>query len=107
MSNSENIFDKEEEYLLHTYKRIPIEISHGEGVYLFSVDGKKYLDFFSGLAVNALGYGNKKVIQAIEEQIKKFIHLSNYYINSPQIELAERLVKLFRIIKSIFYQQRN
>ena len=78
MSNSDNIFDKEEEYFLHTYKRIPIEISHGEGVYLFSVDGKKYLDFFSGLAVNALGYGNVKVIQAIEEQIKKFIHISNY-----------------------------
>jgi acetylornithine aminotransferase len=102
MSNSDNIFDKEEEYLLHTYKRIPIEISHGEGVYLFALDGKKYLDFFSGLAVNALGYGNEKVIQAIEEQIKKFIHISNYYINSPQIELAERLVKYSGLSKVFF-----
>src|SRR4030065_2133921 len=99
MENSINIFEREEEFLLQTYKRIPIQISHGEGVYLYSVDGKKYLDFFSGLAVNALGYGNKKVIQAIEEQIKKFIHLSNYYVNSPQIELAERLVKFSGLSK--------
>ena len=98
----ENIFKKEEELLLQTYKRIPIEISHGEGVYLFAMDGKKYLDFFSGLAVNALGYGNKKVIQAIEEQIRKYIHLSNYYINTPQLELAERLVRLSGLAKVFF-----
>jgi len=102
MENSINIFEREEEVLLQTYKRIPIQISHGEGVYLYSVDGKKYLDFFSGLAVNALGYGNKKVIQAIEEQIKKFIHLSNYYVNSPQIELAERLIKYSGLSKVFF-----
>src|SRR4030042_6327575 len=97
-----SIFDNEEDYLLQTYKRIPIEISHGEGVYLFSVDGKKYLDFFSGLAVNALGYGNKNVILAIEKQIRKYIHLSNYYINSPQIELAEKLVKYSGLSKVFF-----
>jgi acetylornithine/N-succinyldiaminopimelate aminotransferase len=102
MKNSMNIFEREEEILLQTYKRIPIEISYGEGVYLFSKNGKKYMDFFSGLAVNALGYGNKKIIHAIEEQIKKFIHLSNYYINSPQIELAERFVKYSGLSKIFF-----
>ena len=102
MKSPDNIFLREEEYLLHTYKRIPIKISHGEGVYLFTTDGKKYLDFFSGLAVNALGYGNKKVIQAIAEQIKKFIHLSNYYVNSPQKELAEKLVKYSGLSKVFF-----
>ena len=102
MKSPDNIFHREEEYLLHTYKRIPIEISHGEGVYLFTTDGKKYLDFFSGLAVNALGYGNKKVIQAIEKQIKKFIHLSSYYVSSPQIELAEKLVKYSGLSKVFF-----
>ena len=79
-----------------------MKISHGEGVYLFSKDGKKYLDFFSGLAVNALGYGNNKIINAIEEQIKKYIHLSNYYINQPQIELAEKLVKYSGLHKVFF-----
>ena len=102
MKYPDNIFKKEEELLLQTYKRIPIEISHGEGVYLYSEDGKKYLDFFSGLAVNALGYGNKNLIQAIEQQIRKYIHLSNYYINSPQIELAERLVKYSGLSKVFF-----
>jgi predicted acetylornithine/succinylornithine family transaminase len=102
MKNSMNIFEREEEILLQTYKRIPIEISHGEGVYLYSKDGKKYLDFFSGLAVNALGYGNKKVIQSIEVQINKFIHLSNYYINTPQVELAEKLVKYSGLSKVFF-----
>jgi acetylornithine/N-succinyldiaminopimelate aminotransferase len=102
MKNPAIVFNKEEELLLHTYKRIPIEISHGKGVYLFSVDGKKYLDFFSGLAVNALGYGNKKIIKAIEEQIKDYIHLSNYYINPPQVKLAQKLVKYSGLSKVFF-----
>jgi predicted acetylornithine/succinylornithine family transaminase len=102
MEHSKDIFINEQEYLLQTYKRIPIKISHGKGVYLFTEDGKKYLDFFSGLAVNALGYSNEKVIRAIEEQIKKYIHISNYYVNSPQIELAEKLVRYSGLSKVFF-----
>lgn len=102
MENSEDIFKKEQEYLLQTYKRIPIKISHGKGVYLFTEDGKKYLDFFSGLAVNTLGYGNEKIIRAIEEQIKKYIHLSNYYVNIPQVELAEKLIRYSGLSKVFF-----
>lgn len=97
-----NILKIEEEYLLQTYRRIPIKITHGKGAYLFTEDGKKYLDFFSGLGVNALGYGNEKVIKAIEEQLKKYIHLSNYYLNAPQIELAEKLVKYSGLAKIFF-----
>jgi predicted acetylornithine/succinylornithine family transaminase len=102
MEYSKDILIDEPEYLLQTYSRIPIKISHGKGVYLFTEDGKKYLDFFSGLAVNALGYGNEKIILAIEEQIKKYIHLSNYYVNSPQVELAKRLVKYSGLSKVFF-----
>ena len=102
MEYSKDIFIKEQEYLLQTYKRIPIKISHGKGVYIFTEDGKKYLDFFSGLAVNALGYGNEKVISAIEEQIRKYIHLSNYYVNSTQVELAEKLIKYSGLSKVFF-----
>ena len=102
MMEPSNLLNKEAQCLLQTYKRIPIEIERGEGVYLFDKDGKKYLDFFSGLAVNALGYGNEKVIRAIEEQLKKYIHLSNYYISSPQIELAEKLVKYSGLSKVFF-----
>jgi len=102
MKDSIDIFTLEKEYLLQTYKRIPIEISHGKGVYLYSKDGKRYLDFFSGLAVNALGYCNETVIQAIEEQIKKYLHLSNFYVSKTQIELAERLIKYSGLNKVFF-----
>jgi predicted acetylornithine/succinylornithine family transaminase len=102
MKNSKDIFKLEKEFLLQTYKRIPIEISHGKGVYLYSSDGKKYLDFFSGLAVNALGYGNEKLIQAVEEQLKKYLHLSNFYVSRTQIELAEKLIKYSGLNKVFF-----
>ncbi len=102
MEYSSDIFKMEKDFLLATYKRIPVEISHGKGVYLFSKDGKKYLDFFSGLGVNALGYGNQKIIKAIEEQIKNYIHLSNYYISAPQIELAEKLIQYTGLSKVFF-----
>ncbi|MBI4810335.1 MAG: aminotransferase class III-fold pyridoxal phosphate-dependent enzyme [Ignavibacteriales bacterium] len=83
----------EAEYFFHSYQRLPIEITHGERVYLFTKDGMKYLDMFGGLAVNALGYGNPKILEAITEQSKKFIHLSNFYLQEPQIRLAELLVR--------------
>lgn len=102
MSSTDNSFNRDEEYIVHTYKRLPIEITHGEGVYLFSKDGRKFLDFFSGLAVNALGYGNKKVISSIEDQLNKYLHISNYYISTPQIQLAEKLVKYSGLSKVFF-----
>jgi acetylornithine/N-succinyldiaminopimelate aminotransferase len=85
--------EREASYFFHTYKRIPIEIEWGEGMYLFAKDGRRYLDMFSGLAVNALGYGHPGVLNAIEEQSRKYIHLSNYYLQEPQLQLAELLVK--------------
>ena len=88
-----SILEKEKEFFLQTYKRIPVDISHGEGVYLYDKNGKKYLDFFAGLAVNALGYANPDIITAVSEQIKRFAHLSNNFITDVQIEFAERLVK--------------
>ena len=85
--------ERERKSLFHTYKRIPLEIDRGDGVYLYTKDGKRYLDFFGGLAVNALGYGHPKILKAIQEQISKYIHLSNYYLQESQILLAEQLVK--------------
>jgi len=102
MNKDNPIFDNEKKYLLNTYKRIPIEISHGEGVYLYSKDRKKYLDFFAGLAVNALGYSHPAIQEAINEQASKYIHLSNYYISDPQIKLAELLIKISGMSKVFF-----
>ena len=88
-----SLYDRETANFFHTYKRLPLEIERGEGVYLFAKDGTKYLDMFAGLAVNALGYGNPGVLKAIREQSEKYIHLSNYFLQEPQIALAELIVK--------------
>ena len=73
--------DEAEKALLHTYNRYQIVFDKGEGVYLYDLEGKKYLDFVSGIAVFALGYGNKKYNDAFKEQIDKLTHTSNYYYN--------------------------
>ncbi|MDE3059140.1 MAG: aminotransferase class III-fold pyridoxal phosphate-dependent enzyme, partial [Bacteroidota bacterium] len=89
-----NTLEKEPQLFFHTYKRLSLEVDHGEGCYLFTKDGKKYLDMFAGLAVNALGYHHPAIIHAIETQIKKYNHLSNYFVQEPQILLAEKLLTL-------------
>lgn len=88
-----NIFDREKEIFLPVYNRIPLEISHGEGVYLFDKNGNRYQDLFAGLAVNALGYAHPKIVQAVSSQIAKFGHISNRFITDVQIELGELLLK--------------
>jgi acetylornithine aminotransferase len=89
---SESIFEKENKYFFHTFHRLPLEIDRGEGVYLYSKDGKRYVDFFGGIAVNALGYNHQHINAAIEEQIHRYIHLSNYFVQDKTVELAERIV---------------
>ena len=86
--------DREASTFFHTYKRLPLEVDRGEGVYLFTRDGKRYLDMFAGLAVNALGYGHPRVVEAISSQASRFTHLSNYFLQETQIRLAEQLTRL-------------
>ena len=76
-----------------TYARTGAPIDYGEGVYLFDADKKKYLDCAAGIAVNALGYGNKALEETIEKQAKKIIHSSNLYFNRPNIDLAKTLIE--------------
>jgi acetylornithine aminotransferase len=85
--------ERESAHLFHTYKRLPLEIDRGEGVHLIARDGTRYLDMFSGLAVNALGYGHPRILRAITEQAGRYAHLSNYFLQEPQIRLAELLVR--------------
>lgn len=82
-----------EKSLLHTYNRYQIVLDKGEGVYLYDLDGKKYLDFVSGIAVFALGYKNEAYNEALKEQIDKLIHTSNYFYNVPAVEAAKKLKK--------------
>ena len=83
--------EEAEQALLHTYNRYQVVLDKGEGVYLYDIEGKKYLDFVSGIAVFALGYHNEAYNDALKAQIDKLIHTSNYYYNIPAIEAAKKL----------------
>ncbi len=83
----------ESTHFFQTYKRLPVEIARGDGCYLVTKDGRRILDFFAGLAVNVLGYGDRDVLRAIIHQTKNYLHLSNFYIQDAQIELARVLLE--------------
>lgn len=82
-----------EQHVLKTYNRYPIVLEKGEGVYLYDSEGKKYLDFGAGIAVQSLGYGNKELNEAIKEQVDTLMHTSNLFYNAPIARAAERAVK--------------
>lgn len=85
--------DQAEEYLIHTYNRYPLVLDKGEDVHLYDVNGEKYLDFTSGIAVFALGYKNEKFNDALKKQIDKLIHTSNYFYSPNLGSAAEKVVK--------------
>ncbi|MGB8453313.1 MAG: aspartate aminotransferase family protein [Anaerocolumna sp.] len=87
------IIEKAEQVLMHTYSRYQIVLDRGEGVYLYDTNGKKYLDFAAGIAVFALGYGNKEYNGALKDQIDKLLHTSNLYYTVPTTEAAGKLIK--------------
>ena len=86
--------DEAESVLLHTYNRYPVVLDRGDGVSLYDIEGKRYLDFASGIAVFALGYHNKEYDDALKAQIDKLLHTSNYYYNVPAIEAAKKLKEI-------------
>ena len=94
--------DRAENAVLHTYNRFPVVLERGEGVRLYDLDGKEYLDFGAGIAVFALGYGNKAYNQALKDQIDKLIHTSNLFYNTPMVEAAEKLLKASGLSKVFF-----
>ncbi|MCR4704485.1 MAG: aspartate aminotransferase family protein [Lachnospiraceae bacterium] len=86
--------DEAEQALLHTYNRYQVVFDHGEGVHLYDIEGKEYLDFVAGIAVYALGYHYKDYDDALKAQIDKIMHTSNYYYNVPAIEAAKKIKKI-------------
>lgn len=94
--------EKAEQYLAHTYNRFQVVVDKAEGVYVYDVNGKKYLDFASGIGVNSLGYGNKEYTETLKKQIDKITHTSNLFYNTPSIETAEKLVKVSGLKKVFF-----
>ena len=102
MTCSKEYMDRAENAVLHTYNRFPVVLERGQGVRLYDLEGKEYLDFGAGIAVFALGYGNKSYNQALKDQIDKLIHTSNLFYNMPMAEAAEKLLKASGLSKVFF-----
>jgi acetylornithine/N-succinyldiaminopimelate aminotransferase len=94
MKTFEQIVELERRYLLGTYNRYPVALTRGKGVFLYDIDDRRYLDFVSGLGVNALGHAHPRIVKTIREQVGKLIHVSNLYYHEYQGELAEKLCTL-------------
>ena len=102
MTKLEQIKAAEARLLVHTYDRNPLLFTGGEGVYVMDEQGEKYLDLLSGIGVNALGYANPVIENAIARQSKKLIHISNLYFHEGQAELALRLTELTGMDRAFF-----
>lgn len=102
MENKEAIIKEAEESVLHTYNRYQVVLDHGDGVYLYDAEGKKYLDFAAGIAVQALGYHYPGYDEALKAQIDKLMHTSNLYYNEPAAEAADKLVRMSGMSRVFF-----
>ena len=100
--NMNNQMEESEASILHTYNRFPVVFDHGEGVHLYDSEGKKYLDFAAGIAVNSLGYHYPGYDEALKEQIDRLTHISNLYYNEPMTEAGAKLVNASRMDKAFF-----
>lgn len=102
MMCSKDYIERGENAVLHTYNRFPVVLERGEGVHLYDLEGKEYLDFGAGIAVFSLGYGNQEYNQALKNQIDKLLHTSNLYYNVPMTEAAEKLLKASGLSRVFF-----
>ena len=102
MSTYPEIVAREQKFLLNTYSRYPLAIARGKGVYVYDVEGRRYLDFLTGLGVNALGHAHPRIVKAIRDQAAKVIHVSNLYYNEYQGLLAEKLCTASGLDRAFF-----
>jgi predicted acetylornithine/succinylornithine family transaminase len=99
---AQEIAELERRYLVQTYQRYPLVIARGKGVFVYDVDGHRYLDFAAGLGVNALGHAHPRIVKVIREQAARVIHTSNLYYNEYQGALAKRLCELAGLDRAFF-----
>ena len=102
MEKTNNIINKVESNVIHAYNRYQIALDHADGMYIYDVEGKKYLDFGSGIGVYALGYNNKEYNDHLKSQIDKLIHTSNYFYSEPCAQASEKIVKATGLAKVFF-----
>jgi acetylornithine/N-succinyldiaminopimelate aminotransferase len=98
----EQIAELERKYLLTTYNRYPVVLERGKGVFLYDIEGKKYLDFVSGLGVNALGHAHPRIVKTIRDQAARLLHVSNLYYHEYQGPLAQKLCELSGLDRAFF-----
>ena len=98
----EKIFERDDKNYLPVFKRYKIVLERGEGAYLYDINGKKYIDFLAGIAVNVLGHNYPPLVKAISEQAAKVIHVSNLYYTQSQADAAAKLVKLSGLDRAFF-----
>lgn len=96
------MIEQAKQMLMPMYNRYNIVLDYGKGVNLYDTDGKKYLDFGAGIAVNALGYGNQKYNDALKAQIDKLLHTSNLFYNEPTVQAAKKFLKASQMDKVFF-----
>jgi acetylornithine aminotransferase/acetylornithine/N-succinyldiaminopimelate aminotransferase len=92
--NNQTVVKQDKKYVMHTYSRIPIAIERGEGVRVWDSEGKEYLDFISGIGVNAVGNCHPEIVKAMENQLQKLLHCSNLYHIDLQTKLAQALCEI-------------
>ncbi len=100
--NSAEYINEAEESMFHVYNRFPVVFDHGNGVNIYDVDGKEYLDFASGIGVMAFGYNNKEYVDALANQLTKITHTSNLYYHTPMIEASKKVCKASGMDKIFF-----
>lgn len=97
-----SVVDLERDYLLQNYTRQPVTLARGKGCYVYDTQGRRYLDFISGIGVNALGYAHPRMTKVIREQAQLLIHCSNLYYHQYQGPLAKRLVEMSGLNRVFF-----
>ena len=102
VSNAEQIIERERQHVLPVYARYPVVLGRGEGVWVYDVEGKRYLDLIGGIGVNALGHAHPRMVRVIQEQCTKLIHISNLFYGEYQGELADKICSLSGMDRAFF-----
>src|SRR5438045_6576015 len=102
ISRTEQIIERARQHVLSIYTRYPVVLERGEGVWVYDVEGKRYLDLIAGIGVNALGHAHPRMVKVIQEQCAKLIHISNLFYNEYQGELADKICNLSGLDRAFF-----
>ncbi len=100
--SNQHFLDLDKKYYLQTFKRFPVTLERGKGVRVWDVEQNEYLDALGGIAVSSLGHAHPALVQAIQAQSEKLLHISNFYLSKPQALLAENLAKLSGLDRVFF-----